>query len=1444
MAILAMWSGDTPSITHEPQESFGKTWPLSNSLHQSPPPSPPPILPGAATTVPRRVTQELTITRHANERRAASAPGVGTFSRRGQEQSKVPSPKSKVARNRYFLIEMTEADPDGAGSQTSPVWTYAVDAAGQVTSATDPLGRLTSYTYGTPGWVTKVTRPDPDGAGGVAAPEWDYTYDGNWNVTSVTDPLDRVTTYEYDVLDRLKKITRPDPDGGGPAGQPITTYAYDASGNLTSVTDPLNRVTAYAYDGLNRRTTVTQPDPDGAGSLTSPVTTFTYDKVGNVVSITDPRGNVTTRALDDLYRQITVTQADPDGAGSLTSPVTSFTYDAAGQLLSVTDPMSRVTNYEYNGLGLNTKIIEPDPDGVGSATRPETVYAYDAMRNLLSVTDPLSHTTEYAYDNLYRQTRITDANDGETDFTYDLVGNLLTLTDPVENTTTWTYDPLDRVTEEENELGHSRLFEYDLADRLLEKTDRNGRVTEYDYDGLDRLTTETWIDVPSTAPTLSVSTTTQGDTTDEVQRVGMSVSGMGFSGGTFTLTYDGQTTSGIAYNASAATVQSALEALSTIAPGDISVTKSGDSQWAQVWDVSFTGPLAETNVNQITIDSSGVTVMGTKFDTQSTLTQGGQITYEVQAATINNANDGTFTLSLGGQTSQPIAWNATSAAVDTALEALTTIDTVTVSGNAGGPWSITFTGEHSGENVPQMTGNGANLENHQNRVLSFEYDAADQLTEASDPAAAYAYVYDNLGRVTSETIDLAGLTPDVVFAKTYDAAGNRLSVAATVGANADFKNEYVYDGLNRMTQVIQQGNGGNTVAVKRVDFTYNAAGQFDVISRFQSTDTSAPVATSHYGYDGIGRLTSLDHKTNGGGTTLAGYDYTFDAASRITSVDSLIDGLTSFTYDVTDQLTAADHATQPDETYSFDLNGNRTMTGYSIGDNNRLLSDGTYNYTYDNEGNRTARENISSGARTEYEWDHRNRLTKVTEKNSGGTVLKTTENTYDVFDHWIRRSYDADGAGAGTAVDTFFLYDGTQIVLEFDGADDEDLSHRYLWGNEVDQFFSDEQLTSLSSEGNTLWGLGDHLGTLRDIADRNESTGVTTVTNHRDYEAFGTRLSETNSAVDLLFGFTSRLLDETTGLQDNWHRPYDSKTGNWPSEDPIGFGGLDTNLTRYVLNTPALLIDPEGLTPPIPPVGEPPWAMGDLPIPPQKRTLPPGADPSLTQEEAAEFWHDLDFYLNYITQTVANRLIGKGLSAKLLRTYIDGKCDKYVISAEEFAGAVEKYDLEQLVQIAVDALLAEMKNQINGSALPLPGGAKANRDGSVEFRDFRFRFGDLSTAIGGVHSIRAELDGGGIESEGFHKVLKARLRITIKDRYDFHKIKANANLPGIGSHCRFAKGDFVSDQDLASLEDWGYAKSFDVETTLEIEITVVLNRWTMRRIGEVEAGPIETPKSK
>ena len=75
--------------------------------------------------------------------------------------------------------------------------------------------------------------------------------------------------------------------------------------------------------------------------------------------------------------------------------------------------------------------------------------------------------------------------------------------------------------------------------------------------------------------------------------------------GTFTLTYDGQTTSAIARNASVAEVQAALEALSNVSAGDITV--GGDNLTVNNGTMTFTFSDALGDVNMLVIDSSNLT---------------------------------------------------------------------------------------------------------------------------------------------------------------------------------------------------------------------------------------------------------------------------------------------------------------------------------------------------------------------------------------------------------------------------------------------------------------------------------------------------------------------------------------------------------------------------------------------------------------------------------------------------------------------------------------------------------------------------------------------------------------------------------------------------------------------------------------------------------------------
>jgi RHS repeat-associated protein len=721
-------------------------------------------------------------------------------------------------------------------------------------------------------------------------------------------------------------------------------------------------------------------------------------------------------------------------------------------------------------------------------------------------------------------------------------------------------------------LAPRRFLECVPARRDLHfQADRNGRVIVYGRDDLDRVTSEQWYSNATPAPNVAIATTTQGGSVNEVQRVGYT-NGMIF-GGTFTITHDGQTTSPIAHNATAATVKSALEGLSSVGSGNVDVVQTQSGTFTYEWRITFQGSKAGTNVVQSTIDTTGISAMGGVTKIEATDTTGG-VFDEVQTVTVNNATGGVFRLAFMGQTTAPIAYNASAATVETALESLNSVDNVNVTGSAGGPWTITFAGSHAGYNVSTITGDASMLTNGTlERTMSFVYDAASQLTSTTDPDSTYTYSYDALGRVTSVDNDGTSGVPRVILASAYDSASNRTSLAATIAGTADFKNDYTYDALHRLTRLDQTGQGGgNAVAEKRVDFAYNGLGQFTAIARFKDTDggSTHEVATSSFTFDTLNRLTGLAYK-KGGTDLFTPYSFSYDTLGRITSTTNQ-DGTTDYTYDKTSQLTAANHSYQTDEAYTFDANGNRTMTGYTTGSNNRLTSDGTYNYTYDNEGNRTLRTKISDGSKTEYGWDYRNRLIRITEKTSGGTVTKESLYTYDQFDRRLSKSVAPDGPGGASAVISRFIYDGDNIVLVFGGSSASDLKNRYLHGPAVDQILADEQVTSLGSAGSVLWPLADNQGTIRDLVN---SSGV--VQNHLEYDSFGAVTAESNSAVDHHYGYTGRERDEESGLMYYRARYYDPNSGAFISIDPYGFHAGDENLARYVGNDPANRIDPSGL---------------------------------------------------------------------------------------------------------------------------------------------------------------------------------------------------------------------------------------------------------------------------
>jgi RHS repeat-associated protein len=405
-----------------------------------------------------------------------------------------------------------------------------------------------------------------------------------------------------------------------------------------------------------------------------------------------------------------------------------------------------------------------------------------------------------------------------------------------------------------------------------------------------------------------------------------------------------------------------------------------------------------------------------------------------------------------------------------------------------------------------------------------------------------------------------------------------------VAGTADFVNAYTYDVLDRLTRVTQQQQtGGNSVASKRVDFAYNSVGQFTSISRYADTTGTNLVATTTYGYNGDGAITSLSHTK--GATTLNSFTWGYDNDGRLTSGSSN-DGTDGYTYDAASQVTAVSHSYQANENYSYDSNGNRTNTGYSTGTNNRVTSDGTYNYTYDAAGNLTRKTTISGGAYVTYTWDYHNRLTDVSFYTSGGTLTKHDHYTYDVNDRLIGKQLDPTGGGSYTSAQ-WFTYDvGSSSSPPSQGGAGGGLGD-LLFAFNSSGTITDRTLSvppagvpasagTLADEksGTVNWYFVDNQGTVRDIGQYNSGTNTTSIVDHLKFNSFGNITAQSNSANQPLYEFTGQLWDADASLYYDNARWYDPNVGRFISLDPTGFAGGDANLYRYVTNDPANFVDP------------------------------------------------------------------------------------------------------------------------------------------------------------------------------------------------------------------------------------------------------------------------------
>ena len=865
-------------------------------------------------------------------------------------------------------------------------------------------------------------------------------------------------------------------------------------------------------------------DTDGDGVLESydaSVSTVTaYDSVGNVESITDPLGNATWFGYDAYNRQIWAT----DALGSTAEDeahTTHTTYDLAGNIETVTGVLDRTTSYEYDALNRQTRVTLPTVDVYGQVNpvQPTMETAYDLNGNVYAVTDAAGVVTEYRYDALGRLTReiLPDAAEADGDD-----GN--SANNP---TTSFYYDALGNLSCTEDAVGNRTWYVYDELGRQLAVIDALVASADVDSDGDNVVDAAAWSTRPASATDHAV--TTYYDAAGNVVRI---VDQLGNSTWFF---YDalGRQTESVDALAADSSVDTDADGLPDAVPSE--------------------------HVTATTYDAVG----------------------NMQTITDAEGNTTTYTYD---------AINRVRTEAD-ALSNTRTYDEYDEAGN------LRFYQDGSGRYIEYVY-DELNRQTHEywrgltktsaiERTIEWSYDAAGRLEWVTDTDVAtstqlskYTYTYDDHDRVDTVSNDGTANAPTVMLTYTYDEHGHVRTVSDGTAVT-----EYLYDSHQRVAHIMESGTG---VAEKRVDYAYDDLGRYTSITRYADLAGTQLVAATTYddpstatqpGYDELGQLRELVHTV---GAAALAYTWTYDNAGRMTAMTSP-GGATDYTLDDTGQLVDADHSAgfQADESYTYDANGNRDGGGDTVDTDNRLTSDGVYNYAYDDEGNLAERTRISDGSKTVYTWDHRNRLMQVTFEDDLGVAIGIVSYVYDAFDRRIATQVDADASGTAES-STHYVYDGDALVQEYVDADGPSgggaasLAHRFLHGPGVDDVLAQED-----AAGEVLWSLTDHQGSVRHVVKMN--SGTPAIVENLVYDSFGQLVEVTDGAGSPLsgsafhFSYTGREWDALTGLYYYRARWYDASTGRFLSEDPAGFGAGDANLYRYVANSPMTLTDPSGL---------------------------------------------------------------------------------------------------------------------------------------------------------------------------------------------------------------------------------------------------------------------------